>query len=183
MKYFWEVLDTKPKLYTDKAYRLIVDKKTGKEYRLSEPRLFLEKEYPKKIINFFTHNGRYDFYSYPEQKPRIEKNGLFGNERRIYSGGYPTNFECSFEDTKLFYGAWRIQGLSLYTNKAVDFIRDKITGKEYPRGEMELFYEERPDILPYVEFLNRYELIYEIEAPPLGTNDYLREISTNSLCR
>ena len=101
----------------------------------------------------------------------------------MYTGGYPTYFENAFGETQLLYGAWRIVGLNLYTSLAVNYVRDKVTGKEYPRGEIEVFYKERPDILPYAEHLNRYELIYEIEAPPLGTNDYLREISTNSLCR
>jgi hypothetical protein len=79
------------------------------------------------------------------------------------------------------FGLWKIENLNLYTNKAVDYIRDKQTKKEYKRGERIFFRNEDTTPFPLAEHTNKYDFIYEMDdSSNLTTNDYLREISVFS---
>lgn len=187
MKMFWEVIGMK-NVYTGNFVKWVVDKKDGKRYDIGVGRLYLKKDYPKQLLespeNYYKGGCRYDFYYGVafEQKPdRIEKKGFFGRERRVYSKVHPLSLETEYLD---FFGLWKIEGLPLYTDKAVTYIRDKATGREYRRGERVLFFKEDMTPFPLAEHTDRYEYIYEdgyIE--PMQTNDYLREINAALLFR
>ena len=176
MKIFWEILGVKKKLYTGRAVKYIIDTKDGKKYYTGEGRLYKKKEYPPNLAENIW--GRYNFYyGVPtfREPDQIETKGFFGKTRRIYTSSDPKSLEAEFLN---FFGLWKIDGLDIYTNKAVDYIRDKNTGKEYRRGEIKLFYNEDIRPFPLAEHTDRYEYIYEDNnyfAPT--TDDYLREIN------
>ena len=78
-----------------------------------------------------------------------------------------------------FFGLYKIEGLDVYTNQAVDYLRDKQTGIEYRRGERKVFYNEDQTPFPLAEHTDKYEYIYEdnVDVMQRKERDYLKEIS------
>jgi hypothetical protein len=181
MKMFWEVLGVNKKLYTGKAVEYIIDNRNGKKYFLGTGRFYKKQEYPINLAeNIWEHSKnrpRYEFfYNLPWhlEPDKIEKNGFFRKKRKVYSTFNSRELEKEYLG---ILGFWKIDGLDLYTGKAADYIRDKKTGIEYRRGEMELFSEENFPF-PLIEHTDLYEYIYETnEACSLTQEDYLREIN------
>lgn len=177
MKMFWKVLGMED-VYTEKACYRIVDKKTNMEYMIDEGRFFLKKDYPNNILEnnmeLFEGKFRYDYYYKISDKPDyIEKKGIFGKSRQVYSK-VPTHLlGTKYEG---LFGLWKIEDLDVYTDIAADYIRDKATGKEYKRSERELFRGEDMTPFPLAEHTDKYEFIYE-EASSVANND-LQEICT-----
>lgn len=186
MKMFWEILGVKKKLYTGQAVKYIIDSETGEKYYTGEGKLYKKKDYPKKLAeNIFDVKQarfRYDFYygvAVKRQPDRVEKTGLFGKERHVYYSVSPKDLEKEYMDR---FGLWKIKGLNMYTDKAVDIIRDKRTGREYFRGDRKIFRNEDETPFPLVEHTNDYEFIYVMDGEGvLSSDDYLREIYAGSL--
>ena len=164
MKMFWEILGTKKKLYTGFAVKYIIDKKDGKRYYTGEGKLYKKQEYPKNLAENVWENGKGYRYGFcygvaADVKPdRIEKKSFFGKVRQVYTTINPKELEKEYLN---LFGLWKIEGLNIYTNKAVAYIRDKRTGKEYPRGKRVLFHNEDMTPFPLAEHTDRYEYIYE----------------------
>ena len=178
LKIFWSILGVKNGLYTGMAVKYIIDKKSGKKYYTGEGRLYKKKDYPQNLAENLLE--RYDFcYGVPayREPDKMEKKGFFGKTRRIYTSVAPKSLEAEYLD---LFGLWKIEGLDIYTDKAVDYIRDKTTGKEYRRGKRILFKNEDTTPFPLAEHTDRYEYIYEDNNCFSATKkDYLREINAN----
>ena len=182
MKLFWEVLGMR-NTYTGFALKYVIDNKSGKRYNIGEGRLYKKKDYPKMLLEDRQElfNGRLRYSCYygiaVEQKPdRIEKKGVFGANRRVYATVNPKTKEREFLS---FFGLYKIEGLDVYTNQAVDYLRDKQTGIEYRRGERKVFYNEDQTPFPLAEHTDKYEYIYEdnVDVMQRKERDYLKEIS------
>lgn len=180
MKMFWKILGMQ-NVYTAQAVKWVIDKKDGKRYDVGEGKLFVKKDYPKNLLesieNYYKGEHRYSFYygvAFNNPPNRIERKGIFGATRRVYTRVHPQELEREYLN---IFGLWKIKGLDLYTDKAATYIRDKITGKEYKRGERVLFFKEDMSPFPLAEHTDRYEYIYEdgFVSEPLTTKEYLRE--------
>ena len=180
MKMFWPVLGLKNPFYTGKAASFVEDKKTGKCYMLGEGKWFYKKDYPKNLLETVylpkSPQFRYDFHydiPYLPKEPYFEKTkGIFKKKRKIYSPFCAQVLEKEFPD---LVGFWKIEGLNLYTAKAADFIRDKVTKKEYRRGEI-VFFPENDFSFSLAEHTDDFEFIYEITKQAyLTKEDVLRE--------
>ena len=181
MKIFWEILGTKKRYYTAKAVEYVIERKTGKKYYTGVGKMYKKEEYPKNLIenlcDFQNERCSYDFYYgvAAVQKPdRIEKSRQ--DIRHVYSSVHPKELEKEYLD---FFGLWEIRGLNVYTDKAVDIIRDKKTGIEYPLGERKLFKNEDETPFPLAEHTDQYEFIYYMSnSGGLSVKDDLKEINS-----
>lgn len=185
MKLFWKVLGLKKNCYTGKAVSFVVDKKNGKRYEIGEAKWYQKKDYPKNLLEdvLLNHKGdcRYAFhYALPfssKEKEYIERKGFFRKERCVTSPFCASTFECELPDVGAF---WVVEELNMYTAKAADFIRDKETGKEYPRGELK-FFSDGIFPFPLAEHTDKYEFIYELSDNVSTDSDLLRELFVSSL--
>ena len=82
---------------------------------------------------------------------------------------------------------WPLRGAEppLYTAKAADIIKDKVTGKEYIRDKIILWHGEKakPPIPIEKSEPDRWEFIYLKGVTPLGTENYLKEIWVDRMLR
>jgi len=183
MKVFWQVLGMKQKTYTGKAAQYVIDTKSGKRYEIGNGKWFKKEGYPKNLLE---KSPRYVFHYAiplsPQIPDRIAKKGLFGKKRNITTPFCAQTLEREHNHLPAF---WEIEGLSLYTAKAADFIRGTATGKEYRRGEIKIFSRTEELPFPLAEQTEGYEFIYEENGDGASwtEKDELREIRGGLLGR
>ena len=176
MRNFWKIIGKKH-LYTAKAYAYITDKKTGERFYvdLAHPLFLKKKDYPKQRADLMF--SKYDFcYNVPAQQQPVRIETIpFKGTFKVYDTS-PWCLELEFLD---LFGAWQLKGSNpaLYTTRAVDFIRDKRTGKMYTLGERKLFFREDETPFPLVEFSNDYEFYTPANDCVWTMEDTLREMN------
>lgn len=183
MRAYWLIEGVDKPLYTAYPARIVIDKKTGREYQTGKMVFLKKADAPKNLIE--NEVGRYDYIRLRDEE-HIE-----GNFRKItvITKSFPTA-DFQKKDICGLLGLWIVEGLNptTYTQRACTYIRDKATGKKYKRGAHILFRteEEYPDFANLAEYSGKYDIVYnwvfnQSTNGDMTQEDYVREIWAQSI--
>ena len=178
MRAYWLLEGVEEPLYTAYPARIVIDKKTGREYQTGKMVFLKKSDAPKNLIE--NEEGRYDYVLLRDEEHvegKIRK-------RTVITKSFPTK-DFQRQDVCRLLGFWIIKGLNptTYTRKACTYIRDKATGKKYKRGKCVLFRaeEEYPDFANLAEYSGKYDIVHncvinQSTSGGMTQEDYVREI-------
>ncbi len=178
MRVYWKIKGTRAPLYTTYRVEKIVDKTTLSSYFPGDMVVFKKNEAPKALAE---NDDRYQLFV-KQSEFHIERRGLF-KKQKVYTQLPGDAMREEIIGKKGFYV---IEGIvpPIYTSKACDIVRDKVTKQEYRRGDMKIWWtEDYP--MPLAEHLDKFDFIYFIheDERPMTQDDYTREIWARGLFR